>query len=61
MTPEKNLSIAHKWFEAFNTHNLKKNSNEENSFLFIPNLNFYCFNKLQIREKTRFYSFNKKL
>lgn len=24
MTPEKNLSIAHKWFEAFNTHNLKK-------------------------------------
>ena len=22
MTPEKNLSIAHKWFDAFNQHNL---------------------------------------
>lgn len=24
MTPEKNLSIAHLWFEAFNAHNLEK-------------------------------------
>jgi len=24
MTPEKNLSIAHQWFEAFNAHNLEK-------------------------------------
>jgi ketosteroid isomerase-like protein len=24
MTPEKNLSIAHLWFEAFNAHNLDK-------------------------------------
>jgi ketosteroid isomerase-like protein len=24
MTPEKNLSIAHSWFEAFNAHNLEK-------------------------------------
>ena len=24
MTPEKNLSIAHLWFEAFNNHNLEK-------------------------------------
>lgn len=24
MTPEKNLSIAHAWFEAFNSHNLEK-------------------------------------
>lgn len=24
MTPEKNLSIAHLWFEAFNSHNLEK-------------------------------------
>ena len=24
MTPEKNLSIAHLWFDAFNAHNLEK-------------------------------------
>jgi predicted SnoaL-like aldol condensation-catalyzing enzyme len=24
MTSQKNLSIAHSWFEAFNTHNLEK-------------------------------------
>jgi len=24
MSPEKNLSIAHLWFEAFNNHNLEK-------------------------------------
>lgn len=24
MSPEKNLSIAHAWFEAFNAHNLEK-------------------------------------
>lgn len=24
MSPEKNLSIAHAWFEAFNSHNLEK-------------------------------------
>ena len=24
MTPEKNLSIAHKWFDAFNQHNLEQ-------------------------------------
>ena len=24
MTTQKNLSIAHSWFEAFNTHNLEK-------------------------------------
>ena len=24
MTTQKNLSIAHAWFEAFNTHNLEK-------------------------------------
>lgn len=24
MTPEKNLAIAHLWFEAFNAHNLEK-------------------------------------
>lgn len=24
MSPEKNLSIAHLWFEAFNAHNLEK-------------------------------------
>jgi hypothetical protein len=40
MSPEKNLSIAHLWFEAFNNHNLEKllSLYDEESQHFSPKL-----------------------
>jgi predicted SnoaL-like aldol condensation-catalyzing enzyme len=40
MTPEKNLSIAHLWFEAFNAHNLEKllSLYDDDAQHFIPKL-----------------------
>lgn len=40
MTPEQNLSIAHAWFAAFNSHNLEKllSLYDENAEHFSPKL-----------------------
>jgi predicted SnoaL-like aldol condensation-catalyzing enzyme len=40
MSPEKNLSIAHAWFEAFNAHDLEKllSLYDEDAFHYSPKL-----------------------